>query len=106
MDIDEKTGILASFDGVVWLRHDFMVADNNANSKTILLLGKIDDNDVTWVNSIKIGETKGAVVERVYTISKGVLKKGKNTIAIKVIDVIREGGAYREKRGPIHRNSK
>jgi len=83
---------LASFDGVVWLKHDFVVADNDANSKAILSLGKIDDNDITWINGVKIGETRGAGVDRVYSIPSGILKKGKNSIVIKVIDVIREGG--------------
>lgn len=83
---------LATFDGVVWLKHDFMVADSDANSKAILSLGKIDDNDITWINGMKIGETRGAGVHRVYSIPSGVLKKGKNSIVIKVIDVIREGG--------------
>lgn len=83
---------LASFDGVVWLRYDFMIADNDVNNRAVLSLGKIDDNDVTWINGIKIGETKGAGVDRVYIIPKGVLRKGENTIVIKVIDVIREGG--------------
>ncbi len=88
---------LASFDGVVWFKHDFVVADNDANSKTILSLGKIDDNDITWINGVKIGETRGAGVDRVYSIPSGVLREGKNSIVIKVIDVIREGGFTGEK---------
>lgn len=83
---------LTSFDGVVWFRHDFMVSDNDYNSRAILSLGKIDDNDITWINGIKIGETKGAGVDRVYIVPEGVLKKGKNSITVKVIDIIREGG--------------
>lgn len=83
---------LSSFDGVVWLKYDFMVADKDAGIEALLSLGKVDDNDMTWINGIKVGETRGAGVDRFYTIPQGVLKKGKNTIIIKVIDVVREGG--------------
>lgn len=83
---------LALFDGVVWLRYQFLVLDEDANQPGILSLGKVDDNDVTWINGIRIGETKGAGVDRYYQIPQGVLKKGANVIVIKVADVIRAGG--------------
>lgn len=83
---------LASFDGVVWLRYEFMVAEDDADHAGKLSLGKVDDNDVTWLNGIKIGETRGAGVDRIYEIPTGVLREGKNTIVIKVVDAIREGG--------------
>lgn len=83
---------LASFDGVVWLRYGFSILDGDANQAGILSLGKVDDNDVTWINGIKIGETKGAGVDRIYEIPQGVLKNGKNTIVIQIADVIRGGG--------------
>lgn len=83
---------LASFDGVVWFRYQFMVLEEDANQAGVLSLGKVDDNDVTWINGIRIGETKGAGVDRYYQIPHGVLKKGANVIVIKVADVIRAGG--------------
>ncbi|WP_352423139.1 sialate O-acetylesterase, partial [Proteiniphilum sp.] len=83
---------LASFDGVVWFRYQFMVLEEDANQAGVLSLGKVDDNDVTWINGIRIGETKGAGVDRYYQIPQGVLKKGANVIVIKVADVIRAGG--------------
>lgn len=83
---------LASFDGVVWLRYGFSILDGDANQAGILSLGKVDDNDVTWINGIKIGETKGAGVDRIYEIPQGILKEGKNIIVIQIADVIRAGG--------------
>lgn len=83
---------LANFNGVAWFRHEFNLLDEDTNQGGILSLGKIDDNDVTWVNGIKIGETEGAGTDRVYEIPVGVLKSGKNNITVKVIDAIRSGG--------------
>lgn len=83
---------LASFDGVVWFRYQFTVLEEDAGQVGVLSLGKVDDNDVTWINGIRIGETKGAGVDRYYQIPQGVLKKGANVIVIKVADVIRAGG--------------
>lgn len=83
---------LASFDGVVWFKYEFNMLDSDAANTGILSLGKIDDNDITWINGIKIGETEGAGYDRVYNIPSGVLKRGSNTIVIKVTDAIRGGG--------------
>ena len=83
---------LTAFDGVVWFRYEFNISDPDAGEPGILSLGKVDDNDMTWINGIKIGETEGAGYDRMYEIPAGVLKKGKNNIVIKVIDAIRAGG--------------
>ena len=83
---------LASFDGVVWFKYEFRLSDTDADQPGTLSLGKIDDNDVTWINGIKVGETNGAGYDRTYKIPSGILKKGKNIITIKVVDAIRGGG--------------
>ena len=83
---------LASFDGVVWFKYEVNLSDVNADQPGTLSLGKVDDNDVTWINGMKIGETNGAGYDRMYEIPAGILKKGKNNITIKVVDAIRGGG--------------
>lgn len=83
---------LASFDGVAWFRYEFNISDADANQLGTLSLGKVDDNDITWINGIKIGETEGAGYNRMYEIPPWVLKRGKNIIVIKVVDAIRAGG--------------
>ena len=42
-------------DGVLLFRKAFDVDANNVNLPTILELAKIDDNDITYINGIKIG---------------------------------------------------
>ncbi len=83
---------LASFDGVAWFKYDFNISDAGTDQGGALSLGKVDDNDITWINGIKVGETEGAGYDRMYDVPSGVLKKGKNTIVIKVVDAIRAGG--------------
>ncbi|TDW52793.1 sialate O-acetylesterase [Flavobacterium sp. 270] len=82
---------MSNFDGIVWFRKKFTISDN---SKDFSLSYFADDDDVIWVNGNYIGETKGYNVERHYTIPSQFLKKGENTIAIKVYDGAGNGGVY------------
>ena len=54
----------------------------------------IDDNEETYLNGIKVGSTEGYNVPRKYMIAAGILKAGKNTLAIKVDDTGGGGGIY------------
>src|SRR5690606_32610606 len=83
---------LAAFDGVVWMRYTLNLTEADIRQAAVLSLGKVDDNDITWVNGIKIGETKGAGYDRMYEVPAGVLKVGRNVIAVRVVDVRRGGG--------------
>ncbi|MDZ7647782.1 MAG: plastocyanin/azurin family copper-binding protein [Cytophagales bacterium] len=58
-------------------------------------LGPVDDTDIAWVNGVKVGSTdKDWDTFRLYTIPAGVLKAGKNSIAVKVEDGGGRGGLY------------
>jgi sialate O-acetylesterase len=82
---------LSSFDGVVWFRKKFTIIDSNIDFG----LGYFtDDDDIIWINGNYIGETKGYNVERHYTIPAKFLKKGENTITIRVFDGAGNGGVY------------
>jgi sialate O-acetylesterase len=63
-------------DGIVWMRREVEIQDEQSK-EAILHLGMIDDNDITWVNGVKVGETIGYNKERNYKIPAGLLKKGK-----------------------------
>lgn len=85
---------LASIDGIVWFRYNFTLPED-VNGKTATLhLGPVDDDDVSWINGIKVGETAGYGIPRIYEIEKGVLKDGVNTITVKVVDHSGGGGLY------------
>src|SRR5439155_3639814 len=74
------------FDGVIWLRKEIDIDDASAGKAAVLKLAMIDDNDVTYVNGIQVGGVNGYNVKRVYNIGSGILKKGKNIIAVRVED--------------------
>jgi sialate O-acetylesterase len=75
------------FDGAMWFRKDFTV--NNPDTEYTLKIGAIDDMDATYINGKKIGGLAGATaanVPREIRIPKSLLIKGRNSIAIRVID--------------------
>ena len=86
---------LPGHDGVVWFRKTVELSAEQAKSKAILNLGQIDDMDVTWVNGKRVGgyENSGHhYTVRKYPITAGLLKTGKNTIAVRVMDHGSPGG--------------
>ncbi|HZH37023.1 MAG TPA: sialate O-acetylesterase [Flavisolibacter sp.] len=91
----ESQGMYA-VDGKLLFRKSFVVNKDEAGKAAILELGKIDDNDVTYVNGVKVGATEGYTVLRKYTIPQGILKEGNNVIAVQVEDNGGGGGFYGE----------
>ena len=85
---------LPDFDGVVWFRRTIDVPADLAGKEGKLLLGPIDDQDVTWVNGAEVGHTDTWNQPRIYTIGKDLLKAGANAIAIRVLDTGGPGGLY------------
>lgn len=102
------------YDGFAWYRKSFTIPEEYATEKLILLLGKIDDIDQTFINGKFVGST-GIWIEgetptefnrnneyqelRAYFIPDGMLKKdSENVIAVRVFDGFRDGGIYE---GPV-----
>ncbi len=85
---------LPDLDGLVWFRKEFTVAAEDAGKPATIELSMIDDNDESYVNGIKVGSTKAYNAKRKYTIPAGVLKAGKNVIAVRVEDTGGGGGIY------------
>ena len=83
---------LPSLDGVVWFRKTFNL--EKIPEKAVLSLGPIDDNDITWVNGVKVGETNKYDEDRMYTVDPSILKVGKNVLAIRVEDTGGGGGIW------------
>jgi len=91
---NQKMG-LEDLDGLVWFRKTIIVDDVDAGKPAIVELGKIDDSDETFVNGNKVGETKNKYSEhRSYHIPAGILKAGKNVIAVRVEDTGGGGGIF------------
>jgi sialate O-acetylesterase len=84
----------SGMDGVVWYRKTFELSQEQSSGVAKLSLARIDDNDVTYVNGEKVGETHAYDVARSYAIPEGILKSGLNTIAIRIEDTGGGGGIY------------
>ncbi len=85
---------LKNFDGVVWFTKKITIPENWKRDGAKLNLGTIDDNDITFINGVKVGETVGYNIERKYTIPANLLKVGENTITVRVFDSGGGGGIY------------
>jgi sialate O-acetylesterase len=95
----EVAGIeeLSALDGSVWLRRVIDVPASLAGREATLSLGAIDDMDTTFVNGVKIGATGAETASswqapRRYPIPAGLLKRGRNVIAVRVWDAQGGGG--------------
>lgn len=91
----EKT--LGNVDGYIWFSYDLNLTSELAGKTGKLNLGPIDDNDITWVNGQKIGETNNHALNREYSIPQGLLQAGNNVITVRVHDTGGGGGLYGKK---------
>jgi sialate O-acetylesterase len=85
---------LKNFDGIVWFTKKVNIPENWKTNGAKLNLGTIDDNDITFVNGVKVGEAVGYNVGRTYAIPANLLKAGENTITVRVFDSGGGGGIY------------
>ncbi|MCK5788051.1 MAG: glycosyl hydrolase family 2 [Chlamydiia bacterium] len=90
---------VGNFDGMVWYRKEFTLENVDSLKVADLYLGPINDMDITYINGYRVGSKLGVGfynVPRDYEIPKGILKVGKNVIALRVLDFAGEGGIYRD----------
>ncbi len=85
---------LGEFDGVVWLRKSITLSAVDSNKPAVLELAKIDDEDITYINGVKVGSMNQWDSDRKYTIPAGTLREGTNVIAVRVVDNGGGGGIY------------
>lgn len=85
---------LGNIDGIVWFRYNLTLPNDDECKNASIQLGTIDDNDVVWINGVKVGETEGYAANRLYNIPQGVLRAGENAIVVKVVDNSGGGGIY------------
>ncbi|WP_415327876.1 sialate O-acetylesterase [Chryseobacterium sp. MMS23-Vi53] len=78
---EDKEG---SFDGSVWFRKEIILTKNQAGKAAFLNLGRIKDADVTYINGTKVGNVTYEYPPRWYDVPAGILKEGKNIIAVRV----------------------
>jgi putative membrane-bound dehydrogenase-like protein len=89
----ERAGL--DIDGIVWFRTNVNIPAASAVLKASISLGPINDSDDTWINGVQVGATDRDISKsRTYNIAPGILKSGKNSIAVKVQDFGGSGGIY------------
>ncbi|OQA65312.1 MAG: beta-D-glucuronidase [Ignavibacteria bacterium ADurb.Bin266] len=102
------------YDGFAWYKKSFVVPKKYEGENMILLLGKIDDIDQTFVNGVLVGSTGNwnfkdipkefnkydeYKIVRAYSVPAKILKPGaENTVVVRVYDGYRDGGIYE---GPV-----
>ena len=88
-----------NFNGTAWYRKQFTIPKELEGEDLVLVLGKIDDFDHTYLNGKWIGSTNYHDRLRIYTISSSMFKAGAvNILLVYVKDTQQRGGMYD---GPI-----
>ncbi len=85
---------LGEFDGTVWLRKTIELTEKQIAADATLELSMIDDTDETYFNGTLVGRTGAYNERRSYKVPSSLLKVGKNTIVIRVVDTGGGGGVY------------
>lgn len=72
-------------DGVVWVTREFELNSKDlAGGNLSLSIGRVDNEDITYINGNKVGESTNKDRDRLYTVSKENFAEGKNIITIRV----------------------
>src|SRR5665648_432505 len=88
------------YDGIAWYRTRIVIPSSlKKNDELIkafrISLGRIDDEDITYLNGQKIGTASGWNIERSYLIPFGLIHwDQENVIAIRVNDMSGNGGMH------------
>lgn len=70
--------------GTVWMRKDFEIPEGMEGRHARLSMGTLVHNDRVYVNGVFVGTTGYEYPPRRYHIPAGVLRKGKNTVAVRL----------------------
>jgi sialate O-acetylesterase len=76
---------LETLRGSVWFRREFFLSEELAGKEAKLSLGTIIDADTTYLNGVLVGNTPYKYPPRRYQIPEGVLKAGRNVLAVRVV---------------------
>jgi alpha-L-fucosidase 2 len=89
---EETEPMLAGVDGAIWFHNSFEVPDDWLSKILSLDLGRIRDLDYTYINGHLVGSSEGISTKRHYFIPSSWLHKGRNIIAVQVINFDDKGG--------------
>lgn len=92
----QDRGVIAG-NGVVWFRRELTLPASAASQPALLVLGRIVDADTAYVNGVEVGHTTYQYPPRRYSVPAGLLRAGKNTIAVRVTNQRDKGGFVPDK---------
>ncbi|UKT63590.1 sialate O-acetylesterase [Pedobacter mucosus] len=90
-------GLLGKTNGVVWFKKDIMVPKSMLGKPVKLLLGRIVDADSAFINGKFVGTTSYQYPPRRYIFNAGILKEGRNTITVRLVNNSGNGGFVMDK---------
>ncbi|MHB8129287.1 MAG: sialate O-acetylesterase, partial [Mobilitalea sp.] len=71
--------------GSVWFRKEIFISDYMVSGKAKLVLGTLIDGDDTYINGVQVGNTGYQYPPRRYEVPEGLLRAGKNILAVRLI---------------------
>jgi sialate O-acetylesterase len=77
---------------VVWFRKEITLPDPLPQGRAAIFLGSIERMDTVYINGTEVGASAWVENPRVYFIRDGVLKPGRNIIALRVFKTQPNGG--------------
>jgi sialate O-acetylesterase len=87
----DKIGLNNTF-GVIWFRREIDIPEKLSGKDAILKLGSVDDEDESFVNGERVGGYANREKAREHQVPGRLIKGGKNTIAVRVINWNGPGG--------------
>jgi sialate O-acetylesterase len=88
---------LGNVNGVVWFRKEIEVPASMTQKPGLLRMGTIVDADSIYINGQFVGTTSYQYPPRKYPIPEKLLRPGKNTIVVRVINNRGKGGFIKNK---------
>lgn len=84
--------VYPDLNGHVCVRKDITIPETWEGKAVKMYIEAVDDKDCTYFNGTLIAEGEGWTVERVYEIPAHLVKAGKATIAMRIMDTAAGGG--------------
>ncbi|WP_233621971.1 sialate O-acetylesterase [Flavobacterium agrisoli] len=88
---------LGNLNGVIWFQKEIEVPKTMASKPAKLFLGRLVDQDYVYLNENFIGTTGYQYPPRRYEVAPSLLKEGKNTITVRLINSTGKGGFVLDK---------
>lgn len=82
----------ADYDGFGWYRRWFTAPASMIARLAVVEIGGVDDDDWVYLNGQPVGQGKGCYKPRRYNVPAGVLRPGRNLIAVRIYDGAMGGG--------------